>query len=167
MLAHDARLPCRALGFPSAQKRAGRTGPIRDTEEISGEIAPLSAAKKGVLTIHIHGSVPRDHGDPSRSPWAGMSGAAVFCEHLLVGVVQVAPKHFGTDRLECVPVATLAQDAGFRDVVMDGLAGPLNLTPVEQALLDWLPRLLRPVRADHRRFGGRDRELARLDAFLR
>lgn len=164
-LTRDARVPCRALGFPSAQKRRGRTSVIRDTEEVTGEIAPLSAVKRGTLTIHISGSVPLDPGAAAGSPWAGMSGAGVFCGEALVGVVLVAPEHFGTDRLACVAVSTLAEDPGFRRVIADG-AGELSLVSVEQELADWLPGLLWPVRADHGRFGGRDAELANLDAFL-
>lgn len=164
-LASDVGMPCRALGFPSAQERRGRTSVIRDTEEITGEIAPLSALKKGLLTVHVGRSVPLP-GPAGTSPWAGMSGAAVFCGRLLVGVVRVAPKHFGTDRLECVPIAGLADDAGFREVLTGAPDGELAVEPVEQALADWLPALLAPVLAGHRRFGGREAELSRLDAFL-
>jgi hypothetical protein len=164
-LATDVGMPCRALGFPNAQQRKGRTGVVRDTEEMTGEIAPLSAVKKGLLTIHVGRSVPLP-GEAGTSPWAGMSGAAVFCGRLLVGVVRVAPEHFGTDRLECVPIATLAGDTGFREVLTDAPDGELAVQPVEQALADWLPTLLAPVLAGHRRFGGREAELARLDAFL-
>jgi len=164
-LATDVGMPCRALGFPSAQQRRGRTGVIRDTEEITGEIAPLSAVKKGLLTVHVGRSVPLP-GPAGTSPWEGMSGAAVFCGRLLVGVVRVAPEHFGTDRLECVPIAALADDAGFREVLTGAPDRDLAVEPVEQALADWLPTLLAPVLAGHRRFGGREAELGRLDAFL-
>jgi AAA ATPase domain/Trypsin-like peptidase domain len=165
-LATDVGMPCRAVGFPAAQQRQGQIRVVRDVEEVTGEIAPLSALKKGLLTIHVGRSAPLP-GQAGTSPWAGMSGAAVFCGHLLVGVVRLAPGHFGTDRLECVPISTLTGDARFRETVTGVPERELAVEPVEQALADWLPTLLAPVLAGHRRFGGRETELGRLDAFLR
>jgi tetratricopeptide (TPR) repeat protein len=111
-LARGRRTPCRALGFPLAQAR----DQVRDTEEIVGELVPLSAAKGGLLTVQIAGSVPIREGSKG-SPWEGMSGAAVFAADLLVGVVVVDPAHFGTDRLAAVPVVTLAAEPGFRSTI--------------------------------------------------
>jgi tetratricopeptide (TPR) repeat protein len=108
-LPSGARAPCRALGFPLAQAK----GRVRDTEEIVGEVAPLTARKSGLLTVHIDGSVP-DRDSSGHSPWEGYSGAALFCGPLLVGVLTVDPVHFGTRRLEAVPVTAMAAEAGFR-----------------------------------------------------
>ncbi len=105
-LAGARRVPCRAVGFPLAQER----GRVRDTEEIEGEIAPLTARKEGVLTVHIAGSVPTA-GDSGGSPWEGMSGAALFCDGLLVGVLKVDPASFGTDRLTATPITEPAADS--------------------------------------------------------
>ena len=107
--------PARALGFPFAQ--AKEDGGVRDTEDLAGELAPLSALTKSgcLLTVGIVGSVPR----PDRSghsPWEGMSGAALFSGPLIVGVIIVAPVNFGTDRLEAVPTTVMAtsRDSGRR-----------------------------------------------------
>jgi Trypsin-like peptidase domain/Tetratricopeptide repeat len=108
-LATGARAPCRSLGFPLAQAKER----VRDTEEIVGEVAPLAARKSGLLTVHIEGSVP-DQDASGHSPWEGYSGAALFCGPLLVGVLAVDPAHFGTGRLEAVPVTAMAEEADFR-----------------------------------------------------
>lgn len=124
-IAGGRRVPCRAVGFPLAQER----GRVRDTEEIEGEIAPLAARKKGVLTVHIAGSVP-SAGDAGDSPWEGMSGAALFCDDLLVGVLTVDPASFGTDRLTATPITEPAADEAFR-AALGGVPGPSLLPALE------------------------------------
>lgn len=124
---HD-RVACRALGFPFAQaKLAGRR---RDTEDLSGEIAPLTALNRNHLTIHVVGSVPTPD-DSEHSPWEGMSGAALFSGPLIVGVIIIDPAHFGTDRLEAIPVSRMAQETGFRAVLTDDPGRPPALQSVE------------------------------------
>jgi TPR repeat protein len=129
-VATEERARCQAVGFPLAQAKVLERRDVRDTEEMKGEIAPLSGLKKGLLTIHIHDTVPvRDAS--GRSPWEGMSGAAVFSGGLLIGIVSVAPKHFGTDRLEAVPVEAVAAEAEFRAAVTGDAARPPALSAVE------------------------------------
>ena len=72
---------CAAVGFPWAQKRPNL---IRDTEQLIGFVAPLSTVKTGRLSLTAVSAAPRigEH----RSPWAGMSGAAVFAGPYLIGV---------------------------------------------------------------------------------
>jgi hypothetical protein len=165
------RLSCLGLGFPLAQADA-ETG-ARDTEEVVGEIAPLSGAKSGLLTIHIAGSVPKD--ESGRSPWEGISGAGLFCGPILVGVVVVDPEHFGTDRLEAVPVSTIIGNPAFADVVREELGRGLTLEPVygvpggqlpsERAIANFLHQYLGDA-ARTVPFGGREAELAALDDWL-
>jgi hypothetical protein len=73
-LASTDRAPCRAVGFPLAQ--ATERGQLRDAEDLAGEIAPISGLKRGILTVSIVGSVPKEA--TGRSSWEGMSGAALF-----------------------------------------------------------------------------------------
>ena len=44
------------------------------------------------------------------SPWAGMSGAALFAGPFLVGVAVIDPPRFGPDRVTAAPVAPLLAD---------------------------------------------------------
>jgi tetratricopeptide (TPR) repeat protein len=123
-LGTDGRAECRSLGFPLAQARDR----VRDTEEVVGHVIPLAARKSGLLTVHVEGSVPEQDAS-GHSPWEGISGAALFCGSLLVGVLAVDPAHFGTDRLEAVPVAAMAAESGFRAAI--GIASPGLLDAVE------------------------------------
>jgi len=122
----------RALGFPDAQ---GRPDGIRDTEELQGEIVPLTAHKSGLLTVSIDGSVPA--AVDGRCLWQGMSGAGLFCSDLLVGVVIIAPEHFGADRLIAVPLTRLFAAEGFADALSTAGDERLVLEAVEaQGVLD-------------------------------
>jgi hypothetical protein len=57
-----------------------------------------------------------------RSPWSGMSGAAVFADGLLMGVVVGDPSAWQHGRLEAVPGALLLGDSAFVSTLTD-LAG--------------------------------------------
>jgi tetratricopeptide (TPR) repeat protein len=108
------RVSCRALGFPFAQSK--ERGDLRDTEDLAGELAPLSGMKGGHLTVHIAGSVPATDSS-GHSPWEGMSGAALFSGPLIVGIIVVDPPRFGTDRLEAVPIAKMLAEPGFHEAL--------------------------------------------------
>jgi tetratricopeptide (TPR) repeat protein len=127
-LGGDGRVACRAVGFPWAQSR--NDGALRDTEDLAGDIAPLTGSKERRLSVHIAGSVPLPR-DSRHSPWEGMSGAAVFSGPVIVGVICVAPAHFGTDRLEAVPITALAAEAGFRAVIAGRETAELPLPAAE------------------------------------
>jgi Trypsin-like peptidase domain len=122
------RVEARAVGFAAAQARPDGT---RDTEDLRGEVVPLSARKSGRLTISIDGSVPEVVN--GHSLWEGMSGAALFCGGLLVGVVIVAPQHFGGDRLEAISLTAIASDAAFRMALTGEGSEPVALLAVEAA----------------------------------
>ncbi|WP_346619580.1 tetratricopeptide repeat-containing serine protease family protein [Blastococcus montanus] len=94
-----------AVGFPWAQEGIDRR---RDTEHLHGFLTPGTAVRAGQLAITVLTSPPsaRDGG----SPWAGMSGAALFAGPFLVGVVIVDPARFGTDRVVAAPTAPLKAD---------------------------------------------------------
>lgn len=109
-------ISCTAAGFPWAQARTEGTREVRDTEQLIGQIAPLSKSKAGRYAIDVISSAPQE---PSTggSPWAGMSGAAVFAGQHLVGLVVVDPERFGPARLEAVPADVLVQDPEFTQLV--------------------------------------------------
>jgi tetratricopeptide (TPR) repeat protein len=124
------RADVRAVGFPQAQaKQLGRLS-IVDTEDVYGQVTPLSGVKGGTLTLHVAGSTPAG-GRDGRQLWAGMSGAALFSGPLLVGIVGLAPAHFGTGRLEAVPVEAMAAEAGFGETLAGRPEAPLLLEVAE------------------------------------
>ena len=110
-----------AVGFPWAQERPDR---VRDSEQLFGFIAPATTEKAGLCAVTVLTAAPA--GRAGGSPWAGMSGAALFAGPFLVGVVVVDPARFGTDRVVAVPVAPLlagAELAGLLEVSAGGVAG--------------------------------------------
>lgn len=174
------RVPCEALGFPWAQERpVSFRDAERDTEHLKGEIDPLSGVKSGALTIHIQGSVPSKRA-PGHSPWEGMSGAAVFAGPLICGVVTVDPARFGSDRLEAVPIPTIARDPVLREVFQprqlraveaEGLLvdpyRPLPRQAAAETLGDGAMSLLLWPEFGIVPFGGREVDLEWLDSWQR
>ncbi|GAA3868534.1 trypsin-like serine protease [Streptomyces sedi] len=99
------RTPLRyeGLGFPLASSN-GR----RDAEHLRGDLPPLSS---GVRDCHVldQDPVPEPRED-GRAAWAGVSGAAIFCDDHLVGVVVENYRSYGTRRLlACSAKALLGQ----------------------------------------------------------
>ncbi len=145
-----------AVGFPWAQERPDR---VRDSEQLFGFIAPATTVKAGLCAVTVQTSPPA--GRVGGSPWAGMSGAALFAGPFLVAVVVIDPARFGADRVVAAPVAPLLDDAelaGVLDVSADGVAGVgprLRLAVTAETSLALAP----PYRAATPRLG---REPARL-----
>ncbi len=102
---------CMAVGFPWAQEQPDR---VRDTEQLLAFVAPLSTVKIGHLSLTAISAAPSAR--QSDSPWAGMSGAAVFAGPYLVGVVIVDPARFGEDRLVAAATSSLCADARFAEL---------------------------------------------------
>jgi hypothetical protein len=107
---------CMAVGFPWAQARLDQ---VRDTEQLFGQLAPLTTAKAGRLALNVV-TAPPSARQEGRSPWSGMSGAALFAGPYLVGVVVVDPRRYGPDRLQATPISALADDAGWWQAVSVG-----------------------------------------------
>ena len=95
-----------AVGFPWAQECPDR---VRDSEQLFGFVAPATTVKAGLCAVTVLTAAPA--GRAGGSPWAGMSGAALFAGPFLVGVVVVDPARFGADRVVAAPVAPLLGDA--------------------------------------------------------
>ncbi|HET8681204.1 MAG TPA: hypothetical protein VFM54_04945 [Micromonosporaceae bacterium] len=120
-------IPGQAWGFPEWAQREGRAA---ETWQPSGTLNPGNryVGDRYVLSLTTH---PPAAAGGSGSPWAGLSGAALFCGDLLTGVVASDPADSQHAHLEAVPVYVLARDPVFRQVAADhGVAG-LVLEPVE------------------------------------
>ncbi|MFJ1845344.1 NACHT domain-containing protein [Streptomyces sp. NPDC088146] len=89
---------CESLGFPkfklrpdNASSELNRITQYRDSHHALGSTTPWADLRKGTLEI----SVSAPGSDPEgRSPWEGMSGAAVWSSGYLIGVVSL---HHATD----------------------------------------------------------------------
>ncbi|MDH6145471.1 hypothetical protein P3T35_007526 [Kitasatospora sp. GP30] len=114
---------CHATGFPLRGRRSRRT----DSEQLAGTFLPGTSLVAGRYVLaddhHVPVTVPA-----AASPWAGMSGAALFHQDFLMGVVVAdhRPGVHGHSRIEAVPAAALLRDPGFRQAVAEYL---LDLPP--------------------------------------
>ena len=179
----DDQIWVTATGFPWAQEHRSTTGRSRDSEQLFGFISPGTRMKSDKYEVNAQTSAPADR--PSGSPWAGMSGAALFAGPFLVGVVVADNPRFRRDRLEMAPVAPLLRDGPLADCLNTSAewiapVGPrfgLQITaetyivvrPPYQAATD-VERSREPARLLLPEFGfvpfaSRDRELAELEAW--
>ncbi|GCB52784.1 HEXXH motif-containing putative peptide modification protein [Streptomyces sp. NL15-2K] len=93
----DRVVRCTALGFPRFKLRTHPDGSrYRDSEHVHATCALLSNRREGTLDLKVD-SPPDD--DPDQDPWEGMSGAAVFCNGHLVGVVSLHHRTDGRGRI--------------------------------------------------------------------
>lgn len=95
---HHAVVDVHAAGFPLwKQRRRPDGGRFRELHQADGTVAALSNLRTGTLEITVApaGADP----DPRASPWAGMSGAAVWAGRHIVGVVAEHHRWEGSGRL--------------------------------------------------------------------
>lgn len=95
-----------ALGFPAFTLRArGISGAgaatLRELEHLVGHVAVVSDRRQGTLAINLAQPSPRDSAPVAddESPWAGMSGAAVWAGGHIVGIVTDHYRAGGSGRL--------------------------------------------------------------------
>jgi hypothetical protein len=105
----DTQENCQAIGFPLVQR--DERGNL-DSEQLTGRVKPGSAILVGRYVLEGSGPPPQMPG--TISPWAGMSGAGLFCQGALIGVVATAPTHWSHGRVEAVPVRVIADDPTFQ-----------------------------------------------------
>lgn len=116
---HDNTVPCSMVGFPAfAFRRSSDQSDdrhnFRDSKHVHGRIHPLSNRREHTLDISISAAPPVTS-DPS-SPWAGMSGAAVFSSGHLVAVVSRHHHSDGPGRLAATHITDWYQPAVASDL---------------------------------------------------
>ncbi|MGX1563169.1 trypsin-like peptidase domain-containing protein, partial [Streptomyces sp. NPDC055509] len=95
----NVSLRCTALGFPRFKLRTDTDGSLfRDTEHVEATCLALSNRGEGTLDLQVT-PPPAEDPDPGKDAWEGMSGAAVFCEGHLVGVVSRHHRSDGPGRI--------------------------------------------------------------------
>ncbi|MEW2301554.1 serine protease [Streptomyces sp. NPDC006655] len=94
----DATIRCSAVGFPLFKLRQDADGSrYRDACHATGTCAPMSNRREGTLELRF--AAPQADPDPTRSPWEGMSGAAVWSGARIIGVVASHHRAEGLGRL--------------------------------------------------------------------
>lgn len=134
-------LPFDGAGFPAFADESARG----DVEHLRGELSVVSTSSSDwVLDCRVW----PDLGHGNMHPWAGASGAAIFCRDHLVGVAVEDNRPMGGRRLQAAPIHEALSTPGFADLVIrkghpgttaslqkvtanDAVEGPLrDLTPV-------------------------------------
>ena len=130
----DAVLHCVAVGFPRFKLRplrvpgrdVKRATPgkawFRDSYHAVGTIAVLSNRREHTLEMTVAPAAPDP--DPGASPWRGMSGAAVWVEGRVIGVIS---EHHPADGLGRLAVARLDRCLGNLGSQAGGLLPLLGL----------------------------------------
>ncbi|MFD4476974.1 trypsin-like peptidase domain-containing protein [Streptomyces sp. NPDC058471] len=101
----DVVLPFSAMGFPRFKLRDdgmrllddGAPSQYRDSCHVSGTVSVLSNRREGTLELAV--LAPREDPEPGRSPWEGMSGAAVWSGGAVIGLVSSHHRSDGLGRL--------------------------------------------------------------------
>jgi Trypsin-like peptidase domain len=140
----DAVLACSAMGFPRFKLRNDPDRPLddgspsqyRDSLHAVGTIAVLSNRRQGTLEVSV--TPPDQDPDPRRSPWQGMSGAAVFSAGKIIGLVAEHHRADGPGRLAATRV-----DRWYEHLASDQLDQLRTLVPTlpvnAYALIDVVP----------------------------
>nr|WP_286169358.1 trypsin-like peptidase domain-containing protein [Actinospica acidiphila] len=106
-------LPVTAVGFPRFKLReacgqggyqAGESTPgrYRDSCHVDGTVSVLSNLRAGTLEVTV--PPPADEAEPDRSPWEGMSGAPLWSDGAIIGLITTHHRSDGLGRLAAVRV---------------------------------------------------------------
>ncbi|MFD9091419.1 hypothetical protein ACFVZ0_32370, partial [Streptomyces prasinus] len=132
---------CETWGVPEVAQREGRAV---EAVQLRGVLNPGSGIIHNQYVMDLLQHPPR-WSAPGTSPWGGLSGAAVYCDRLLVGVVASDRAHSGSGQLNVVPAYVLHHDPAFRAALAAHGAPPAVLEAVE------LQQLADPATAPDRR----------------
>ncbi|MFD5090423.1 trypsin-like peptidase domain-containing protein, partial [Amycolatopsis thailandensis] len=108
-------IPCQVWGRPQIVQRDAQPP---DTSQVTGTLNPGSRIIADRYQIELDLFPPEGN-----SPWAGMSGAAVFSGDLLCGVVAVDPANRQHAALEAVPAYVLLHDKTFVTALAEHASG--------------------------------------------
>jgi hypothetical protein len=105
---------CQGIGFPRVARDAA--GAL-ESEQFTGTLHPGSGlVRGGRWSLALDGTRPATRAD-GRSPWAGLSGAALFAGAALAGVVCGDPAAWQHGRLTVASSEALRDSAAFRSTL--------------------------------------------------
>ncbi|CAM5609874.1 trypsin-like peptidase domain-containing protein [Streptomyces aurantiogriseus] len=126
---------CSAVGRPLAGVRrvqgscVGEDRWYRAEHVVTGRINVVDNASR-TYSLQVDRQPPQDL-EGAASPWQGMSGAGVFCDDLLIGLVTTAPTGWGHGRLDALPVRELLDDRQFCALVQQACGTWPRLEPAD------------------------------------
>ncbi|MFD4698794.1 trypsin-like serine peptidase [Streptomyces niveus] len=122
-----APLPYEGLGFPLATSEEER-----EVEHLRGVLPLLSSGSRARYVLD-QDPAP-DHRTDGRKAWGGASGAAVFCDDHLVGVVIEDNQSYGNRRLRASPAHAFVQESEFESLLRQYADGPPQLVNIGASL---------------------------------
>ncbi|MFE5547312.1 tetratricopeptide repeat protein [Streptomyces sp. NPDC056534] len=117
---------CETWGVPNAAQREGRKV---EAVQLRGEVNPGTGFAGNQHVFDLVQNPPVWPGEGS--PWGGLSGAAVFGDRLLFGVVASDRAFSGHGQLNFIPAYVLFHDPGFRAVLAEQTGWEPGLEAVE------------------------------------
>jgi hypothetical protein len=142
-----AGVDCEATGFPRVLRDPNGT---RDADQVKGTINPGSRRVAGRYDLHVTSSVPTlPTSQRTPSVWSGMSGAGVFSNGILIGIIVIDEPDYPANRLSAFPVHSLALDADF-DNIFQRITGTKKRIEVCSVELDPILSSTWPRRARRR-----------------
>ncbi|MFF2951520.1 tetratricopeptide repeat protein [Kitasatospora sp. NPDC057965] len=112
--------PCETWGVPDEAQRPDH--PV-EAAHLHGEVNPGSGFVGNQYVMDLRTPATGWPGDGT-SPWGGLSGAAVFCDRYLTGVVAADRANSAHGRLNVVPSYVLHHDPAFRTALAEHGGGP-------------------------------------------
>ena len=154
LVTSDTGIGCEAAGFPASMEQDDG---VRELEHMCGEINAGTGLLGGRIYADVTSSVPKRRG------WAGMSGAALWCGPLVIGVIAWDLDAFAAGRLAAEPVPRMFADPLFRALVGEDFAvEAVELTRPRPHLVAPTPAYLLRADAETVRFRSRATELTQL-----
>lgn len=124
LVTHQPETPCETVGLPCA----GQDDLLHETGTVNR--ADRSANNRYLMRLKEPVDPCVDASGRTVSPWAGLSGAPMFCGGLLTGVVATDFGGFRHTRLEVAPAYVLLRNKEFRRILVGHSLGTA-LEPVE------------------------------------
>ncbi|TXL89281.1 trypsin-like peptidase domain-containing protein [Streptomyces sp. IB2014 016-6] len=122
-----APLRYEGLGFPLATAEEER-----EVEHLRGVLPLLSSGSRARYVLDQEPAP--DHRTDGRKAWGGASGAAVFCDDHVVGVVIEDNQSYGNRRLRASPAHAFVQDGEFDTLLGQYADGPPHLVNIGASL---------------------------------
>ncbi|WP_039937253.1 caspase, EACC1-associated type [Streptomyces himastatinicus] len=162
--AQPAVLQVQTAGFPHFKLRRDDNQRQRDLAHLQGTTSSLTNVSSGTLSIRVV-AAPADD-DHGTNPWAGMAGAPVWVDGLLIGVVNVALRAEGPGTLGAVRIDRFLAGSVPGLPGLLGIPEPLDLPEVPAPELQSVSPYLALVQdIAPPQLAGRDDELATLTEF--
>ncbi|MEU9027442.1 trypsin-like serine protease [Streptomyces sp. NPDC048383] len=133
---------CSAIGFPRAAWRTvvrpdGSQSVVHGDREVVGHVSAVTSLNAAKYDVDVSNSLAGDVG--GKSGWSGLSGAGLFCNEILIGLVEAVPEAWRSRTLWALPVRRLLALPDFTAVVTTHTGITPHLESADQSPLFHAP----------------------------